>query len=198
MRLQQGFFIVEQTCDKCGGSGEVIGNPCKFCNGEGTERIRKTVNISIPAGISDGDTIKITGAGENGVRGGKPGDLYVVFQIQSHKIFKKNGTTLECKIPIRFTQAALGAEISIVGIDRRNLTLKIPAGIQSGEQITLRGEGMPAQYGGRGNLVATIIVETPVKLTNEQKQLSERFEQISSTQSSPKTESFFDNLKKFF
>ena len=198
MRLQQGFFIVEQTCDKCGGSGEVIGNPCKFCNGEGTERIRKTVNISIPAGISDGDTIKITGAGENGVRGGKPGDLYVVFQIQSHKIFKKNGTTLECKIPIRFTQAALGAEISIVGIDRRNLTLKIPAGIQSGEQITLRGEGMPAQYGGRGNLVATIIVETPVKLTNEQKQLLERFEQISSTQSSPKTESFFDNLKKFF
>ena len=112
--------------------------------------------------------------------------------------FKKNGTTLECKIPIRFTQAALGAEISIVGIDRRNLTLKIPAGIQSGEQITLRGEGMPAQYGGRGNLVATIIVETPVKLTNEQKQLLERFEQISSTQSSPKTESFFDNLKKFF
>jgi len=198
MRMQQGFFIVEQTCDKCGGSGEVIGNPCKFCNGDGTEKIVKKVNVKIPYGISDGDTIKITGEGENGVRGGKAGDLYVVFQIQPHKLFKKNGTTLECKVPIRFTQAALGAEVSIIGIDRRNLTLKIPAGIQNGEQITLRGEGMPNQYGIRGNLVATIIIETPVKLTAEQRQLLEKFEQLSSTQSNPKTEGFFDNLKKFF
>lgn len=198
IRMQQGFFIVEQTCDRCGGSGEIIGSPCKFCNGEGQEKVIKRVNVKIPAGISDGDTIKITGEGESGVRGGRNGDLYVVFNIKPHKIFKKNGTNLECRIPIRFTQAALGAEVSIIGIDRKSLILKIPAGIQNGEQIILRGEGMPTQLGGRGNLVATIIVETPVKLTNEQKQLLQRFEEISSSSSSPNSSGFFDNLKKFF
>ena len=198
IRMQQGFFIVEQTCEYCGGSGETIGNPCKFCSGEGQEKTVKRVNIKIPAGISDGDTIKIRGEGENGIRGGQSGDLYVVFQIKTHKIFKKNGSNLECKVPIRFTQAALGANISIVGIDRRSLTLTIPAGTQNGEQIYLRGEGMPKQNGGRGDLVATIIVETPVKLSSEQKALLERFEEISSAASNPNTEGFFDNLKKWF
>ena len=196
--MQQGFFIVEQTCDRCGGSGEVIGSPCKFCNGEGQEKTIKRVNVKIPAGISDGDTIKISGGGEEGIRGGRPGDLYVVFTILPHKIFRKNGINLECRVPIRFTQAALGTEINIIGIDRRSLTLKIPAGIQSGEQVVLRGEGMPTQLGGRGNLVATIIVETPIKLTNEQKQLLQRFEEISTSSSNPKSEGFFENLKKFF
>ena len=198
IRMQQGFFIVEQTCDRCGGSGEVIGSPCKFCNGEGQEKTIKRVNVKIPAGISDGDTIKISGGGEEGIRGGRPGDLYVVFTILPHKIFRKNGINLECRVPIRFTQAALGTEINIIGIDRRSLTLKIPAGIQSGEQVVLRGEGMPTQLGGRGNLVATIIVETPIKLTNEQKQLLQRFEEISTSSSNPKSEGFFENLKKFF
>ena len=198
IRMQQGFFIVEQTCEYCGGSGETIGNPCKFCSGEGQEKTVKRVNIKIPAGISDGDTIKIRGEGENGIRGGQSGDLYVVFQIKTHKIFKKNGSNLECKVPIRFTQAALGANISIVGIDRRSLTLTIPAGTQNGEQIYIRGEGMPKQNGGRGDLVATIIVETPVKLSSEQKALLERFEEISSAASNPNTEGFFDNLKKWF
>ena len=198
IRMQQGFFIVEQTCEYCEGSGETVGNPCKFCNGEGQEKIVKSVSVKIPAGVSEGDTIKIRGEGENGVRGGEAGDLYVVFQIKSHKIFKKNGANLECRIPIRFTQAALGAEITLIGIDRRTLTLKVPAGTQNGEQIFLRGEGMPRRNGGRGDLVATIIVETPVKLSSEQKALLERFEEISTSSSSPKTESFFDNLKKWF
>ena len=198
IRMQQGFFIVEQTCDECGGSGETLKSPCKFCNGEGQEKVVKRVNVKIPAGISDGDTIKIIGEGENGIRGGRSGDLYVVFQIKQHKIFKKNGTNLECRVPIRFTQAALGADVVIVGIDKRRLSLRIPAGIQNGEQIYLRGEGMPKQNGGRGDLVTSIIVETPVKLSQEQRELLERFEEISTSSSNPKTESFFDNLKKWF
>ena len=198
IRMQQGFFIVEQTCEYCGGSGEVIAKPCSFCSGEGQEKVVKSIDIKIPSGVSDGDTIKVRGEGENGIRGGEPGDLYVVFQIKQHKIFRKNGANLECRVPIRFTQAALGAEITLIGIDRRTLSLKIPSGIQSGEQLFLRGEGMPRKNGGRGDLVATIIVETPVKLTSEQKELLERFEEISTASSSPKTENFFDNLKKWF
>ena len=198
IRMQQGFFIVEQTCDKCGGSGETLSDPCKFCNGEGQEECIKRVDVKIPAGISDGDTIKIVGEGENGIRGGESGDLYVVFQIQEHKIFKKNGSNLECKVPIRFTQAALGAEITIVGIDRKSISLKIPAGIQNGEQIYVKGEGMLNRNGIRGNLVVTITIETPVKLSQEQKELLQRFEEISLSSSSPKTEGFFDNLKKWF
>lgn len=198
VQMQQGFFIVEQTCDKCEGSGEILSNPCKFCNGEGQEKIIKKIEIEIPAGISDGDTVKIRGAGEHGVRGGQAGDLYIVFQIKQHEIFKKNGSNLECKIPIRFTQAALGAEISIIGIDRKEISLKIPAGTQNGEQIYVRGAGMPKQNGSRGDLIVNIVVETPVKLTTEQKELLRKFDEISNSSSNPKTENFFDNLKKWF
>ena len=198
VRMQQGFFIMEQTCDECGGEGVVLSSPCRSCDGQGLEKIVKKVKVKIPAGISHGDTIRIVGEGEAGQRGGKAGDLYVVFQIKPHKIFKKNGANLECNIPIRFTQAALGATISVCGIDKQNVNITIPAGTQNGEQIFVRGAGMPMANGRRGDLVANIIVETPVKLTSEQKQLLERFEEISSNSTSPNNTSFFDNLKKFF
>ncbi len=198
VRMQQGFFIMEQTCDECGGEGVVLSSPCSFCGGEGQEKIVKKVKVKIPSGISNGDTIRITGEGEAGQRGGKAGDLYVVFQILPHKIFKKNGANLECNIPIRFTQAALGASIAFCGINKENVNINIPAGTQNGEQIFVRGAGMPMANGRRGDLVANIIVETPVKLTKEQKELLERFEEISGTSTSPKNTNFFENLKKFF
>ncbi len=198
IQMQQGFFIVEQTCNVCEGTGKILSNPCKFCNGEGQEKIVKKIDIKIPAGISDGDTVKIRNEGECGVRGGQPGDLYIVFQIQQHEIFKKNGANLECRVPIRFTQAALGAEISIIGIDRKTLLLKIPPGIQNNEQLCIRGAGMPKQNGSRGDLIVRIVVETPVKLTPEQRDLLQKFEEISTSKSSPETENFFENLKKWF
>ena len=197
VRMQQGFFIVEQTCENCNGTGTIITSPCRYCNGEGVEKTIKKVNIKIPAGISNGDTIKISGEGEAGIRGGVCGDLYVVFTIKSHKIFKKNGNNLECNLPIRFTQAALGARISIIGIDRRNIDVIIPAGIQNGEQIVIRGEGMTGKSR-RGDLILNIIVETPVKLTKEQKELLEKFEELSNSNSNPKSNSFFEGIKNFF
>ena len=198
IRIQQGFFIMEQTCDKCGGEGEIISSPCAFCNGQGVEKTIKRVNITIPAGISDGDTMRIKGEGESGVRGGENGDLYVVFQIQAHKFFEKNGANLECTLPIRFTQAALGANITITGINKNSITIQIPEGIQNGEQIRIRGEGMPTQSGKRGDLIVKVNIETPVKLSKEQRTLLEKFEELSSSSSNPKTESFFENLKNFF
>lgn len=198
IRIQQGFFIVEQTCDTCGGSGEVLSNPCKYCSGEGREKVVKKINVKIPAGISDGDTVKVRGEGEGGIRNSKNGDLYILFQIKKHDFFKKNGVNLECSIPIRFTQAALGAEISIIGIDRKSLSLNIPAGIQNGQQIRVNGEGMPKQNGGRGDLIVNIIIETPVKLSAEQKELLRKFDNTLTSSSSPESEGFFDNLKKWF
>ena len=199
IRMQQGFFVVEQECPECNGSGNIILSPCKYCNGEGIERITKKVEVKIPYGISTGDTLKINGAGEAGVMGGPFGDLYVVFKIKPHKIFVKNGINLECNIPIRFTQASLGCDISILGIDKKNISFSVPAGIQYGEQIILRGEGMQNRNGRRGDLIVTIQIETPVKLTQEQKELLEKFEEeCSSNKNNPKSYSFFDNLKKWF
>ena len=199
IRMQQGFFVVEQECPECNGSGNVILSPCKYCNGEGTEKITKKVEVKIPYGISTGDTLKINGEGEAGVTGGPFGDLYVVFKIKPHKIFTKNGINLECNVPIRFTQASLGCDISILGIDKKNISLSVPAGIQYGEQIILRGEGMQNRNGRRGDLIITIQIETPVKLTQEQKELLEKFEEkCSSNKNNPKSYSFFDNLKKWF
>lgn len=198
VRMSQGFFVIEQECPNCGGTGTIISSPCKYCNGQGVEKNIKKVEVKIPYGISTGDTIKIKGAGECGIRGGEFGDLYVVFKIKQHKLFTKNGANLECIIPIRFTQASLGCNISIVGIDKKNIDFSVPAGIQYGEQIILRGEGMPDRNGKRGNLIITIQIETPVKLTNEQQELLERFEELCSSKTNPKNENFFDNLKKFF
>ena len=198
VRMQQGFFIVEQECPECEGTGQIIKSPCKYCNGSGVENITKKVEVKIPAGISDGDTIKIVGEGEAGECGGEFGDLYVVFKIKQHKIFKKNGSNLDCTIPIRFTQAALGATITILGIDKKNVSFDIPEGIQNGEQIVVRGEGMPNRNGRRGDLFITIQVETPVKLTDEQRDLLERFEQSCNAKTNPKSESFFESIKNFF
>ena len=198
VRMSKGFFIVEQECPDCEGSGKIMSSPCKYCNGEGVEKTIKRVNVSIPQGVSHGDTVRINGAGEAGIRGGESGDLYVVFQIKPHKIFVKNGANLECTMPIRFTQATLGAEISITGIDRKMVSVKIPEGTQNGQQILVRGEGMPTRTGRRGDLIVNVKVETPVKLTKEQKDLLQQFENSFGASNNPQSTGFFDNLKKFF
>ena len=198
VRMSKGFFIVEQECPDCDGSGMVMSSPCRYCNGQGVEKMIKRVSVNIPQGVSQGDTVRINGEGEAGIRGGQTGDLYVVFQIKSHKIFTKNGANLECTMPIRFTQATLGAEISITGIDRKMVSVKIPEGTQNGDKISVRGEGMTMRNGRRGDLIVNIKVETPVKLTKEQKDILQQFENSFGVNNNPQSNSFFDNLKKFF
>lgn len=198
VRMSKGFFIVEQECPDCEGSGMVMSSPCKYCDGQGVEKTIKRVSVNIPQGVSQGDTVRITGEGEAGIRNGQVGDLYVVFQIKPHKIFTKNGANLECTMPIRFTQATLGAEISITGIDRKMVSVKIPEGTQNGDKILVRGEGMTMRNGRRGDLIVNIKVETPVKLTKEQKEILQQFENSFGVNNNPQSSGFFENLKKFF
>jgi molecular chaperone DnaJ len=172
VRMQQGFFAVEQTCGRCMGAGKIISNPCNSCGGHGRYQKQKKLSVSIPAGIEDGSRVRLIGEGEAGVRGGANGDLYVLVTINSHKIFKVNGADLHRKLDIKFTTAALGGEVEIETIDGGKVMLKIPAGTQNGDQLKLREKGMTkVRSSTRGDLFAHIFVEVPKKLTSKQKEL---------------------------
>ena len=172
VRMQQGFFAVEQTCGRCMGAGKIISNPCNSCGGHGRSQKQKKLSVSIPAGIEDGSRVRLIGEGEAGVRGGENGDLYVLVTINSHKIFKVNGADLHRKLDIKFTTAALGGEVEIQTIDGGKVMLKIPAGTQNGDQLKLREKGMTkVRSSARGDLFAHIFVEVPKKLTSKQKEL---------------------------
>jgi molecular chaperone DnaJ len=200
MRIQQGFFIMEQTCQQCHGNGCVIANPCKVCNSLGIKQTLKKVSVSVPSGINEGMSIKINGSGEAGERGGACGDLYVVISILKHKFFQKDGNNLLCEIPIRFTQAALGAEIEIVGIDKKKISFDVPKGTQTGQKVAVKGEGLPimGRIDKRGDLIVTLHLETPIKLTKEQEDILRKFDEVSNPSSNPKSDSFFDSIKNFF
>lgn len=201
VRIQQGFFSIQQTCPNCQGEGKVISDPCSACHGQGRVRDRKTLSVKIPAGIDNGDRIRLTNEGEAGVHGGPAGDLYVQVSIKPHPIFTRDENDLQCEVPICFTTAALGGELEVPTLDGR-VTLKVPAETQSGKVFRLRGKGVKSVRGyGTGDLLCKVTVETPVNLSKEQKNiLNQLKESLASSKKkhSPKSSSWFAGVKKFF
>lgn len=198
VRFSQGFLTVSQTCGQCRGEGRVIEHPCQTCRGLGQAKAERTLTVKIPAGVETGTRLKLSGEGEAGVRGGPPGDLYVVLMVQEHPIFTRQGDDLYCEIPIKFTQAALGTQIEIPAISGRT-TLKIPPGAQTGTEIRIKGRGLPNVRGyGRGDLVARIFVEVPTHLTAKQRDLLEQYARLENGAGSPLVEGFWEKVKALF
>lgn len=174
LRYQQGFFTVARTCGQCGGAGRVVANPCTACRGAGRIQKERTLTVKIPAGIATGQRLRLTGEGESGTAGGPSGDLYVVIHVQDHPFFQREGNDLFCEIPVNFPTAALGGEIRIPTLDGDE-PLNIPGGTQAGTTFRVRGKGVPDVSGrGKGDLLVTVRVETPKKLTKEQKKIVEQ------------------------
>jgi molecular chaperone DnaJ len=200
VRMQQGFFSLQQTCPRCHGSGQIINTPCSACRGEGRVREHKTLSVKIPPGVDTGDRIRLSGEGEAGESGGPPGDLYVQVQIKEHPIFSREGDTLHCEVPVSIVTAALGGELDVPTLTGR-AKLKIPAGSQSGQVFRLKGKGVaPVRGGPIGDLLCRVVVETPVNLNAEQKELLERFEASMkrSKKHSPKHHSWLEGVRHFF
>lgn len=200
VRMQQGFFSIQQPCPVCHGSGKTITSPCPDCGGAGRIRKQKTLSVKIPAGIDHGDRVRLGGEGEPGQAGGPSGDLFVVVQIRPHPVFQREGTDLHCEMPISFGVAALGGEIEIPTLEGQ-AKLKIPAETQTGQVFRLRGKGIKALRGGTlGDLMCHVVVETPVKLTDSQKELLRQLEQGTrgNDTHSPKAKGFMDKVRDFF
>lgn len=201
VRISQGFFQLQQPCPKCRGSGTTIKSPCDSCLGQGRVRRSKRLAVKIPAGVDTGDRIRLSGEGESGRNGGPPGDLYVEVHVREHEIFDRDGADLLCKVPITFATAVLGGGVEVPTLDG-HVSLKIPAETQSGTQFRLRDKGVkPVRGGSRGDLFCTVVVETPVKLSGEQRELLRKFEESlkkDGKKHSPRGESFFEGVKRFF
>jgi len=199
VRMQQGFFSVQQTCPNCRGEGRVVKDPCNDCNGRGKNQENKTLSIKIPAGVDTGDRIRLSGEGEPGDRGGPTGDLYVQIRVLQHEIFERDGANLLCNVPINMITASLGGELEVPTLDGR-VKLKIPAGTQNGKLFRLRGKGVkPVRGGAVGDLMCEIRVETPVNLNAEQKELLQRLgESLHGDKHSPEHSGWIDSVKSFF
>jgi len=199
VRAKQGLFVVERPCPTCSGRGSVIEDPCRVCRGEGRVDRPQSLKVDIPAGVDTGTRIRLSGKGEAGQRGAAPGDLYIFLHVQQHRVFEREGTTLLTRVPVSFTTASLGGFVEIPDLDGSTNRLDIPAGIQSGKQLRVRGAGMPVLQGrGRGDLVAEIVVETPTKLSRRQKELLEEFRSTETGDECPETRGFFNKLKDVF
>ena len=201
VRMQQGFFSIQQACPRCQGRGTIIPDPCETCRGSGRIEEQKTLSVKVPAGVDNGDRIRLTGEGEAGEHSGSPGDLYVQIRVKPHPIFTREDNDLYCEVPIGFHAAALGGELEVPTLDGR-LSLKIPPETQTGKVFRLRGKGVkPVRGGPTGDLLCRIVVETPVNLTREQKELLEKFAatmEASGERHTPQQGSWLDGVKKFF
>lgn len=200
IRSQQGFFTIERTCPRCQGLGQSIDKPCRPCGGMGRVQKEKNIDVKIPAGVDDGTRIRVSGAGESGIRGGPTGDLYVFLSVRSHRFFKRDASDIYCKVPIPMTTAALGGEIEVPTIDGSRTKVKIPAGTQSGHQFRLRGKGMSILRGSnRGDMYIESAVETPVNLTKKQRELLQQFNESGKYEStSPESSGFFAKVKELW
>ncbi len=200
IQAQKGFFVVEQTCPYCKGSGRLVTEPCSECRGQGVVHQEKTIKIKIPAGIEDDTRMRIAGGGEAGIRGGENGDLYVFINIKEHKLYTRDGANLYTKVPVSMCCAALGGKIEIPAIDGEKLEVSIAAGTQNDQVVRLKNKGMNVlRSKNRGDLFVKIRVETPVNLTAKQKELLEEFRNISKDDScQPEAKSFFDKIKDLF
>ena len=196
---RQGFFTIRTTCPKCQGGGKIIETPCKKCSGHGVYPKKSNIKVQVPAGIDDGARLRVTGQGESGANGAPPGDLYCDIHIKPHPIFKRHDYDIICEFPITFTQAALGCEIEVPTILGKMRKVRIPAGMQNDEIISVKGEGFPNVRGyGVGNMLVHVVVETPTKLTPRQEELLREFAESEHKNVSPKAKSFFQKVKKLF
>jgi len=201
VRMQQGFFSIQQSCPACKGAGTVIADPCGSCQGRGRIRKTKTLAVKVPAGVDDGDRIRLSGEGEAGRNGGPPGDLYVEIRVNAHKLFTRDGADLACEIPVSMATATLGGDVELPTLNG-NVSLKVPVGTQSGKIFRLRGKGVVTVRDPRvGDLFAKVSVETPVNLTAEQKELLARFEnsiRAGGEKHSPRADGWLDSVRRFF
>ena len=201
VRISQGFFQLQQTCPKCRGAGTIIRNPCDSCFGQGRVRRTRKLSVKIPAGVDSGDRIRLASEGEAGRNGGPPGDLYVEVHVREHAIFERDGEHLSCEVPVSFATAALGGTVEVPTLDG-NVVLKIPAETQSGRVFRLRDKGVkPVRGGSRGDLFCRVVVETPVHLSGEQRELIRKLEEslrADGTRHSPREKGFFEGVRRFF
>jgi len=201
VRVSQGPFSIAQTCPRCHGSGSVIPNPCTSCSGTGRVKLQKTLSVRIPAGVDEGDRVRLSGEGEPGVNGGPPGDLYVQVHIKQHPVFQRDHDDLHCEMPVSFTTAALGGEIAIPTLDG-SARIRVPAETQSGKTFRLKAKGIKGvRSPAPGDLFCHVVVETPVSLTARQRELLREFEAISqqdNARHNPRAKSWLDKVKEFF
>src|SRR5437667_4083304 len=201
VRVSQGFFSIQQTCPQCHGTGKIIPEPCPTCSGAGRVKRHKTLSVKIPAGIDQDDRIRLSGEGEAGLNGGPPGDLYVVVNLKAHPVFQREQNDLHCEMPVSFATAALGGEIDIPTLEG-HAKIKIPSETQSGQVFRLRGKGLRSVRGsGVGDLYCHVAVETPVQLTERQRELLREFDAISvsrSAEQNPRAKSWMEKVREFF
>ncbi|MEO7064925.1 MAG: molecular chaperone DnaJ [Dokdonella sp.] len=202
VRMQNGIFSIQQACPHCAGAGKVIANPCRDCEGEGRVHDERTLSVTIPAGVDSGDRIRLTGQGEAGPSGTVPGDLYVEVRVREHAIFQRDGDDLHCEIPIRFGQAALGAGIKVPTLDGE-ADITMPPETQTGKLFRLRGKGVKSVRSGHvGDLLCRVVIETPIRLTAEQRDLLGQFEAtfsgVDAAAHSPRNASWLDGVKSFW
>jgi molecular chaperone DnaJ len=199
--MQQGFFSIQQTCPNCHGAGKVVSDPCQACSGAGRVKSHKTLSVKIPAGVDEGDRIRLAGEGEHGMNGGPAGDLYVQLHIKAHAVFQRDGDDLHCEMPISFTTAALGGEIEIPTLDG-TAKIKVPHETQSGKAFRLRGKGIKGvRSSHHGDLFCHVVIETPVSLTERQKELLREFEATTEKHAdrhNPRAKSWMEKVKEFF
>jgi molecular chaperone DnaJ len=201
VRVSQGFFQLQQTCPRCRGTGKIVKNPCDKCLGQGRIRRSRKLAVKVPAGVGTGDRIRLAGEGEAGRNGGPPGDLYVEISVREHPIFERDGEHLSCEVPVSFATAVLGGTVQVPTLEGE-VALKIPAETQSGRVFRLRDKGVkPVRGGARGDLFCRVVVETPVKLSGEQRELLRKFDDSlrkDGSAHSPREEGFFEGVKRFF
>jgi molecular chaperone DnaJ len=201
VRIAQGFFQLQQTCPRCRGSGTIVRNPCDACLGQGRVRRGRTLSVKVPAGVDTGDRVRLTGEGEAGRNGGPTGDLYVEIHVREHPIFERDGVHLSCEVPVSFATAALGGAVNVPTLEG-DVALKIPAETQSGRIFRLRDKGVkPVRGGSRGDLFCRVVVETPVHLSAEQRDLIRQLEESLKAQAArhaPREKGFLEGVRRFF
>lgn len=196
---QRGFFSMSMTCPECQGEGQIITDPCKTCRGQGLVKEKQHVKIHIPAGVDTGMRLKMSGYGDAGQDGGPAGDLYVFISVSPHEIFEREGNDILLDLPISFTEAALGCKKEVPSVTGHTCRISIPEGTQNGKVFRVTGEGFPNVHGhGKGDLLVKVFVETPTKLTDQQKKLLEEFSKLESPSNLPKRKSFLDKIKGLF
>ena len=194
----RGFFSVAQTCPRCRGAGQMVDKPCKKCGGEGRTASPTRIKLKIPAGVEDGNRLRSPGQGEAGLRGGGPGDLYVILHVKEHELFDRDGSDLHCEVPISFTTAALGGEVNVPTLEGRAI-LKVAAGTQNGTVFKMRGKGLPELSGGAvGDLLVRVVVEVPTRLDGDQRKKLEEFAESMGEENTPIHKGFLDRAREWF